>query len=124
MFTLDRFTHFPSPPRRARARAGRWPAHRRLWTHRVERLRGVLLTLCGIGIAAVAGWMLAGGDLSSTQVLFGQPDAAALPSSGRAPVHVETSPSGAQVRMDGTTYGKTPLDLRLSPGQHTLNLQH
>src|SRR5207253_345089 len=80
--------------------------------------------LCGIGVAAGAGWMLAGGGLPWAEVIFGQPDPAALTSSGGAPVHVDSNPSGARVRIDGTTYGKTPVDLRLSSGQHTLSLQH
>jgi hypothetical protein len=72
----------------------------------------VLPAVCGIGVAAVAGWMLAGGV----------PPSAESPS--RVPVHVDSSPVGAQVQIDGRRYGKTPADLRLSPGQHRLSLQH
>jgi len=40
------------------------------------------------------------------------------------PVHIDSSPAGAQVRIDGAGYGNTPLDVRLEPGQHTLDLHH
>jgi len=81
--------------------------------------------MCGIGTAAVAGWLLAGGSLPPVQTLSGQLEPAAVGSSaGGAPVHLDSTPSGAAVRVDGTSRGKTPLDTWLSPGQHALSLQH
>ena len=32
--------------------------------------------------------------------------------------------AGSQVQIDGVSYGKTPVDVRLPPGQHILGLQH
>jgi len=49
VFTLHQFISLPGMRRRARARAGRWPARRRSSTGRLERLRIVLPALCGIG---------------------------------------------------------------------------
>jgi hypothetical protein len=91
----------------------------------LKRIRAVLLALFGVGIAAVAGWMLAGGTLPSADTLVGQPDPAALESSaGGILIHLGSTPSGAAVRIDGTPRGKTPLDISLAPGQHSLSLQH
>ncbi|MBV9355413.1 MAG: PEGA domain-containing protein, partial [Chloroflexi bacterium] len=86
-------------------------------------MRTALPAFCAIGIAAAVGWMLAGGSLPLSTVRSGQP-AAPVESAGGVPVHIDTSPAGAQVRIDGATAGKTPLDLRLEPGEHTLGLQH
>jgi hypothetical protein len=81
--------------------------------------------VCGIGMAAVAGWLLAGGSLPSTEALFGQHEPAAVDrAAGDAPFHLESTPSGAAVRIDGANRGKTPLDTWLSPGQHALSLHH
>ena len=56
---------------------------------------------------------------------FGQPKSAVRQSSpGDVPVHIDSTPSGAQVSIDGARSGRTPLDLRLSPGQHSLSLEH
>ncbi len=124
MFALDRFIPIHLGRHAARTRPGRWPTRRRASPGRIEHVRIVLPALCAIGIAALAGWMLAGGGLPSTEAVFGQPNPAALGSSGSAAVHLDSAPSGAAVRIDGATRGKTPLDTWLSPGQHTLNLQH
>jgi len=89
-------------------------------------LRVVLPALGAVGTAAVAGWLLAGGGPPSTDRVLGRPDSAALASASGAPVHVNSSPFGAEVRIDGAAYRnqKTPLDLRLEPGPHTLSLHH
>ena len=47
-----------------------------------------------------------------------------MTSSSGIPMHIDSSPAGAQVRIDGATFGKTPLDIQLQPGQHALSLQH
>jgi len=124
VFALDRFipVHLARHP--ARPRRGRGSTRRHASPGRDQHLRIVLPALCGIGVAALAGWMLAGGGLPSTETVFGQPDPAALAGSGSAAVRLDSAPSGAAVRIDGATRGKTPLDTWLSPGQHTLNLQH
>ncbi len=43
---------------------------------------------------------------------------------GSAPVQVESTPSGAEVRIDGIRRGQTPAVLGLSPGTHVLKLRH
>ena len=45
-------------------------------------------------------------------------------SAGGVPIHLESTPSGAVVRIDGVSRGQTPLDTLSSPGQHSLTLQH
>jgi hypothetical protein len=85
-------------------------------------MRVVLLALCVIGAAATAGWTLAGGDLQSMPTLMRETGATESPRG--AAVHVNSWPAGAQVHIDGNSFGQTPLDIRLSPGPHTLNLQH
>ena len=127
MLALDRFIPLPGARRRALARASNWPARhrRRSPTRRIARVRTLLPALCGIGVAAVAGWLLAGGSLPSARTLVGQLEPAAVETSADgAPVHLDSTPSGASVRIDGTSRGKTPLDTWLSPGQHSLTLQH
>ena len=127
MLALDRFIRLPGARRRALARASNWPARhrRRSPNRRIARVRTLLPALCGIGVAAVAGWLLAGGSLPSARTLVGQLEPAAVETSaGGAPVHLDSTPSGASVRIDGTSRGKTPLDTWLSPGQHSLTLQH
>jgi hypothetical protein len=64
------------------------------------------------------------GSLPFSEMVFGRPDTAAMASYSGTPVHVDSAPAGAQVRIDGKSFGQTPLDTRLSPGQHTLELQH
>ncbi|MGI9149250.1 MAG: PEGA domain-containing protein [Chloroflexota bacterium] len=94
---------------------------------RFKWIRAALPAVCGIGIAAVVGWLLAGGIMPSADVLFGQPEPAAVESlPAGAPVHIDSTPSGAQVHIDGMRYGsaKTPLNVRLASGQHSLSLEH
>ena len=126
MLALDRFIPLRGARRRALAGASNRPARqRRSPTIPVERVRTLLPAICGIGVAAVAGWLLAGGSLPSARTLFGQLEPAAVETSaGGAPVHLDSTPSGASVRIDGTSHGRTPLDTWLSPGQHSLTLQH
>jgi len=130
VFALDRF--IPVPRRRQVPRRTFGSPRRRRWLARLhfERMRAVLPAACAIGIAAVAGWMLAGvgvgvgENLPFSEILFSQPASVAADSADGAPVHIDTSPAGAQVRIDGSGAGKTPLDVRLEPGQHVLRLQH
>ncbi len=130
MLILDRFSLNRVMRRQARAQKPRWSVRRRSPDRRLERLRLLVLAVCGIGIAATAGWMLAGGvvgvgeNLPPSEILFGQSEPAAVTSSRGTPIHIASSPVGAQVRIDGATAGKTPLDVRLESGQHTLSLRH
>jgi hypothetical protein len=39
-------------------------------------------------------------------------------------VHLDSTPSGAAVRIDGKSRGKTPLDISPAPVQHSLILDH
>ena len=81
-----------------------------------------------MSFAAVAAWILAGGN----QVGLPAPLSDWLPPTtpidagveGSAPVHVESTPSGAEVRIDGIRRGQTPASLGLSPGSHVLTLRH
>jgi hypothetical protein len=85
----------------------------------------LVAALGGIGIAAVGGWLAAGGTLPSVQALFGQQDTIAITDSvTHAPVHVDSTPAGAVVEIDGKSRGTTPLDLWLPAGKHSLSLQH
>jgi PEGA domain len=125
VFALDRFVPFPVGRHPARLRKSARSTRRRASTRRFERIRSALPLVCGVGIAAVVGWLLAGGDLPSAEVFVGQPKSAVRQSSpGDVPVHIDSTPSGAQVSIDGARSGRTPLDLRLSPGQHSLSLEH
>jgi len=80
------------------------------------------MALCGIGIAAAAGWLVAGGSVPPVQPFLGQAEPAADNSDGRAPVHLDSAPSAAMVSVDGRSRGQTPLATWLTPGQHTLSL--
>ncbi len=80
------------------------------------------MALCGIGIAAAAGWLVAGGSVPPVQPFLGQAQPAADNSDGHAPVHLDSAPSAAMVSVDGRSRGQTPLDTWLTPGQHTLSL--
>ena len=109
MLALDRFIRLPGARRRALARASNWPDRhrRRSPIKRIARVRTLLPALCVIGVAAVAGWLLAGGSLPSAIALFGQLEPAAVETSaGGAPVHLDSTPSGASVRIDGTSHGR------------------
>jgi hypothetical protein len=76
-------------------------------------------------MAAVAGWLLVGGTPTPAAMLLGQlAPGTAQSVAGTAPVHLDSTPTRAQVSIDGARMGWTPLDVRLSPGQHALNLQH
>jgi hypothetical protein len=124
---LARFFHVHVGRRAAPIRRGSLPKRRHSLTRHIEQIRTVLPAMCAIGIAAVAGWLLAGGGPPPTDMFFGQPEPALGQSSpGDAPVHIDSTPSGAQVRIDGARSGshETPLDVRLSPGQHSLSLEH
>jgi hypothetical protein len=58
------------------------------------------------------------------ETLFGHSEPAVATNSSGTPIHIESAPAGAQVHIDGSGFGKTPLDLRLEPGHHTLSVQH
>ena len=123
MLTLDRFWINRAVRRRTRAQPPRWSVRRRSPDRRLYHLRLVLPGLCGVGIAAAVGWMLAGGSVPSSEIWSGQP-ALLVDGARGAPIHMDSSPAGAQIHIDGSSAGKTPLDLHLEPGQHTLSLQH
>jgi len=91
----------------------------------VVRLRAVFAEVLGMvamSFAAVAAWILAGGN----QAGLPAPLSDWLPSTtpidtgveGSAPVHLESTPSGAEVRIDGIRRGQTPATLGLAPGSN------
>src|SRR5437879_7752590 len=81
-----------------------------------------------ISFAAVAAWILAGGNHEGLPAplsdLLPRTTAFDAGAEGSAPVQVESSPSGAEVRIDGIRRGQTPAVLGLSPGTHVLTLRH
>lgn len=101
-----------------------WRAHRRrdrFWT--VPGWLSVLLVVTIVAVVASAAcWLLAGGQLdqlpSSISLGVRLPSAASPP--GHAPVLIASTPSGAEVLVDGTNRGVTPTQLSLSPGTHNL----
>jgi hypothetical protein len=109
--------------------------HKLLGPRQREGVRAALPALCIVGIAAAAGWILAlggggvgvgvgvGESLPTIETLLSRHHPAAAISGG-TPIHIGSSPVGAQVRIDGASAGTTPLDTRVSPGQHELGLQH
>jgi PEGA domain len=124
VFALARFIRVPGAHRPPQLQIGSRATRHPRSKNRLERIRKVLPAVCGIGLAAVTGWMLAGGSLPATETLFGQLPGNGEHSAGGASVLLSSTPSGAMVRIDGATRGKTPLELRLLPGQHLLSLQH
>lgn len=115
---------------RSHTQPQRWrpPGRRRAHFKTPRLLIAVLLGTLVLSFAAVTTWILAGGQLSGLPA----PVADWLPrstvtdagSAGSAPVQVESIPSGAEVRIDGTRRGQTPAVLGVSPGVHELTLRH
>ena len=93
---------------------------------------GLVLALTLPG-ASLGGWVLAGGDLApligpATAALASLPVVGDLvggpvPTPGSAPVHLASQPTGATVWLDGRERGRTPLDLAVVPGAHTVVLR-
>ena len=123
MLAIDRFILRVGRRRRTLVTARHRPT-RRASTCRTTRIRAALPAVCGIGIAAVSGWLVAGSDLPSIPAVFGQLAPATTESSaGGAPVRIDSTPSGAAVRVDGASRGTTPLDIQLEPGRYSLSLE-
>lgn len=64
----------------------------------------------------------------TTSVSKGAQDAAASPQAAPAKddagsVAVNTTPEGAEVSVDGSFYGNSPVTLKLKPGKHTVKVQ-
>jgi hypothetical protein len=124
-------TQLQRRPLNSRALPQRWrPARRRRARSKTPRwLVVVLLGTVAVSVAAVTAWVIAGGgDLSGLPA----PVAEWLPRStltdagtaGSAPVDVESTPSGAEVRIDGIRRGQTPIVVGVAPGTHELTLRH
>ncbi|MBV9602309.1 MAG: PEGA domain-containing protein [Chloroflexi bacterium] len=77
-----------------------------------------------VGMVVLVGWILAEANPTFTQDLFGQSQLLAVSDIGGIPTRIDSSPTGAQVRIDGAALEKTPLEVSLSPGRHALKLQH
>jgi hypothetical protein len=127
-----RVAGFPTAtsPIRSRPQPQRWRSPRRRRAH-LKPPRwpiAVLLGIVSISLGAGAAWILAGGN----QVGLPAPLSDWLPPTtpidtgvgGIAPVQVASTPSGAEVRIDGIRRGQTPASLALSPGTHELRLRH
>jgi hypothetical protein len=87
----------PSPPRRSRAA-------------RIRRVAIVLLSLAVAGLAVTLGLRYAG-----RVTLFARPEARLTFSS---------TPSGAEVLVDGRRRGVTPISLLVADGRYTVTLRH
>jgi hypothetical protein len=108
------------------------PHPRRSCLKTSRRLVAILTPIVTVTVSfvAVTAWIVANGDLTSSPAdpldwlrISARTDldnAAA----GHAPVHIASTPTGAEVRVDGSRRGPTPLVLALSPGAHELTLQH
>lgn len=125
-------TSFVLPLVRSRRRRGGSHRTGRNRSGRVRLLLLALLAALAVGGAGVAvAWSAASdGSLSLddlTLSIFGidvlprtqEPDPDAI-----APLHVGSTPSGATVRLDDFSRGRTPLDLTVRPGSHSIALHH
>src|SRR6266511_686406 len=92
VLTLDRFWINRAVRRRTRAQPSHWSVRRRSPDRRLYHLRLVLPGLCGVGIAAAVGWMLAGGSVPSSEIWSGQP-ALLVDGARGAPIHMDSSPA-------------------------------
>ena len=81
-----------------------------------------------MSFAAVAAWILAGGNQAGLPAPLSDwlPPTTPIDTGveGSAPVQIESTPSGAEVRIDGIRRGQTPASLGLAPGSHVLTLRH
>jgi hypothetical protein len=115
---------------RSRPYPQRWrpPRRRRVRLKPQRRLIAVLLGIVAMSLAAVAAWVLAGGNLVGLPAPLSEwlPPTTPIDAGdeGTAPVQVASTPSGAEVRIDGIRRGQTPAVLGLSPGTHELILRH
>jgi hypothetical protein len=124
VFSLARFRHVRHRFLLQRQIPGPETDRRTIIRHRFKQVGGAAAALCVIGSAAAAGWMLSGGTLTLETLFPGQRELVAVTDASGTPLHINSSPAGAQVRIDGALTGKTPLDVALSSGQHDLSLQH
>jgi hypothetical protein len=88
-------------------------------------LAAVVLVPVVTGVVSVACWIALGGDFASLpwQFAFVAEHAGAAGPADGAPVRIDSTPSGAEVLVDGVRRGRTPALLPLSPGSHTLLLR-
>ena len=127
MFPLARLARspFPTRPRTVRWRAAPDRQRRR---SRTRWLTALVLGLAGVIVAGGLAWILSDGELSnltesvSTGLSFAEPADSDL--APRAAVRVDSSPPGAEVRIDGIRRGRTPLSIALPPGSHAVTLRH
>jgi hypothetical protein len=91
---------------------------------RVERVGLAVLALTGVGMAAASGWTLAGGGVPSLIMLSEQFALGAADVPGGVPVRVTSAPDGAEVWIDDSRRGQTPIVTLVAPGAHTIGLRH
>jgi len=126
VFHVARLIHFPLTPRARQTRGWR-PQRRHSWRTRVARRIVLASALASIAITAAIAWALAGGDASGVAAFlpawlaFAGPPPADLVVGG-ALVHLDSTPAGAEVRVDSVRRGRTPVALSLAPGRHTVSL--
>ena len=86
MFAIGRLLLPPAIRRPATARPAGRPRRRHPRANGLKRVRTVLLVVPAVGVAAVAGWLLAGGGLAPPEALVGRLAATtARPLAGTAP---------------------------------------
>jgi PEGA domain len=106
-----------TPLRRPRRR------HPRFWSVPPWLAAAVAVTVAA-GMAAAACWIATGGKLEEIPLpiaLGAQQASAAGPPDGVS-VRIDSVPTSAEVRIDGTRRGATPAQLSLSPGTHTVSV--
>jgi hypothetical protein len=104
----DTLEAFPSEHPAARAHDAGIPAPSARHTWRWTVSVGLVLLAAGAGVAAI------GLSLRS----YG-----AVPALARGTLTIETEPSGAEISIDGTSRGTTPVTLSLSTGSHSVVLR-
>ena len=102
------------PPLPSRRRGTRWGAPpRRRRPARPRWLLILLVVVVGTSLAVGSAWLLIDGDAStlSNALQDWQPTMQSNADSapGSPPVRIESTPSGAEVRVDGIRRGRTPL---------------
>ena len=100
MLVISRVIHVRRARRRELATASDTLSRRRTSARRIAYLRMVGVVVCGLGSAATAGWVLAGGSVPPVQLFGARAQlAAADTTDGGAPLHLDS-----EVHVPGRVY--------------------